>query len=189
MADKKASLDISMKTVDTVEAEGKPLLESAQKALGFVPNMYGNMAHMPDLLATYMSGYDGFRKNSGFKPAEQETVFLAISQANGCSYCVAAHSMLADKMSGVPSDSIKALRSGSDLPDAKLNALAAFTRKMVKSAGWPDKKDVDAFLKAGYSERHIFAIILAIGVKTLSNYTNHVAGTPVDEAFKAYSAD
>ncbi|MDE2593517.1 MAG: carboxymuconolactone decarboxylase family protein, partial [Burkholderiales bacterium] len=70
---------------------------------------------------------DGFarRIQSGFTPAEQEVVFLAVSQTNGCTYCMAAHSMLADKKSGVPKDVLQAIRAGQPIPDSKLASLYA----------------------------------------------------------------
>lgn len=151
--------------------------------------MYGYMAILPPVLGTYMSSYDAFRSQSGFTPAEQETVFLAISRANGCTYCTAAHSMIADTMSKVPADSLAALRSGSQLPDPKLQALATFTQAMVTSRGNPGKPAVDAFLTAGYSQQQVLGIVLAVACKTLSNYTNHLAATPVDDAFAAYAVD
>lgn len=30
--------------------------------------------------------------------------------------------------------------------------------------------------------RQVLEVVLGIGIKTLSNYTNHIAGTPLDEA-------
>ena len=113
-------------------------------------------------------------------------VFLTISYDNGCHYCMAAHSMIADKASGVPEAVTEAIRAGKPIADEKLAALAGFTRRMVNTGGKPANADVRAFLNAGYSERHILEIILAIAVKTLSNYSNHVFHTPVDEVFAAY---
>ena len=46
------------------------------------------------------------------------------------------------------------------------------------------EEDLKAFLDAGYTVNHILGVITAIGVKTLSNYFNHIFHTPVDEAFK-----
>jgi len=60
-----------------------------------------------------------------------------------------------------------------------------FTRTLVATRGWLDRAEVDAFLAAGYTERHILEIILAVGVKTLSNWSNHVFNTPVDDMFAA----
>ena len=77
----------------------RPLLESAQRESGMIPNMYARMVNAPALLATYQDGYARFRAESGFTAAEQEVVFLAISREHECAYCVAAHSFLADAKS------------------------------------------------------------------------------------------
>lgn len=106
-----------------------------------------------------------------------------MSAENGCTYCVAAHSTLADMMSKVPPEVTEAIRNGASVPDPKLRALSQFTRLMVATRGWPGAAVVDAFLSAGYTERHILEIILAISVKTLSNYSNHIFQTPVDDMF------
>ncbi len=161
------------------------VLEQAQQQVGFIPNMYARMVNSPGLLETYLTGYDRFRKESGFTPAEQEVVFLTISRENGCHYCVAAHSVLADKFSHVPTAVTDAIRDGNPIPEPKLRALSEFTRTLMAKAGRPDRADVDAFLAAGYTERHILEIILAVAVKTLSNWSNHAFNTPVDEMFAA----
>eukprot|EP00752_Nemacystus_decipiens_P018915 g16971.t1 len=151
--------------------------------------MYATMANLPAVLEHYAGVYTAFRDSAGFSPAEQETVFLAISEANGCNYCVAAHSMLADKMSGVPTDALAALRSGGDPSDPKLGALARFARQMTVRRGSVDHAEVDAFLAAGYTERHVLGIVLAIGCKVFSNYTNHLTGIEVDAELARYAAE
>ncbi|MEW6590946.1 MAG: carboxymuconolactone decarboxylase family protein [Pseudomonadota bacterium] len=180
-----AEYKLSLPPLD--EGEAEPLaadrLRAAQATLGFVPNMYGVMANSPGLFDTYVHGYEHFRARSGFSPTEQEVVLLAISRENGCTYCVAAHSFIADKLSGVPEAVTDAIRDGRPIPDARLAALHDFTRTLVVKRGLPDKSDVAAFLAAGYPERHVLEIVLAIAVKTLSNYANHLFHTPVDAAF------
>lgn len=42
------------------------------------------------------------------------------------------------------------------------------------------------FVDAGYLERQVLDIVLALAVKTLSNYSNHLFGTQLDERFAAY---
>lgn len=176
-------LTLPFKTLENADPEAREVLEKAKAQLGFIPNMYAGMANAPDLLATYLDGYARFRKESGFSPAEQEVVFLTISRANGCDYCVAAHSLIADQMSKVPSAVTEAIRDGHPIPDAKLAALNAFTEVMLRTRGLPSNADVLAFLNAGYAERQVLEIILAIAVKTLSNYANHLLHTPLDAMF------
>lgn len=177
--------------VDPASATGaqKEVLDRAKQQVGFIPNMYANMVNAPAVLDTYLHGYGLFRSESGLTPAQQEVVFLAVSQSNGCSYCTAAHSMIADKMSGVPRPVLDAIRAGEPIPDAKLAALFALTQEMVKTQGRPSAGGVRAFLDAGYQEKDMLYIVLAIAVKTLSNYSNHAFATQVDERFSAYKVE
>ncbi len=170
----------------TASARQKEILDVAHKQLGFIPNMYLGMANAPAVLDTYLHGYGLFRAESGFRPAEQEVVFLAVSAVNDCRYCTAAHSMIADKKSGVAPDVLQAIRSGATIPHARLRALFDFTQAMVRSQGAPARSAVDDFLAAGFDEVKVLYVILAIAVKTLSNYSNHAFATPVDDRFAAY---
>ncbi|PKP84051.1 MAG: alkylhydroperoxidase [Alphaproteobacteria bacterium HGW-Alphaproteobacteria-2] len=174
--------------VEHAEAEGeaKRVLDKAKAGVGFVPNMYKAMVNSPGLLETYLDGYARFRASGVFTPAEQEVVFLTISDANGCGYCMAAHTMLALHKSGVGAADVEALRAGKPLPTAKLEALRAFTRHLWDTRARPTKEAVRAFHAAGYSDRHILELVLACAVKTLSNWSNHLTEPAVDEVFAAH---
>lgn len=182
-------IQIEPATIENATGEVAEILKATKARLGFVPNMYGYMGALPGVLTAYIATYTSFRETAGFTAPEQETVFLSISKVNGCTYCMAAHSMIADKMSKVPPESLGALRAGEKLPDARLESLAVFTRTMVETRGMPDQSDVDAFLAAGFEASHVQGIVLAIACKTFSNYTNHLAATKVDAAFEAYKVD
>lgn len=171
------------KTSETADELAKSILVNAQKSLGFVPNMYGFMAINPALLEVYTHGYASFRANSGFSPIEQEVVFLSVSNENECEYCMAAHSFIADKMSNVPQEITNAIRDGKTIADVKLNALCNFTKAITAKRGRVSQDDICAFLDAGYTEKHIMGVVAGAGVKTFSNYANHIAHTPVDAAF------
>ncbi|MDD5277148.1 MAG: carboxymuconolactone decarboxylase family protein [Methylovulum sp.] len=106
---------------------------------------------------------------------------------HGCGYCVAAHSMVAEKMSGVPSQAVNAIRNGEIIQDTKLAALSIFTRRLLQSRGLPIDSEIKEFLQAGYKEEQILEIVLAIAMKTISNYTNHLFNTPIDSAFASYA--
>lgn len=179
----KLSINLAPKNLDNAADDAKKIFEATQAKYGFVPNMYRNIANSPSALSTYILGYTQFRERSGFTPAEQEVVFLTISQVNGCDYCLAAHSMIADKMSGVPSQAWNAIRNNEIIQDTKLAALSLFTRQLILSRGLPIEAEVNAFLQTGYQQEQILEIILAIAVKTISNYNNHLFNTPIDDAF------
>lgn len=180
------NIDIQPVTIGGAPQGSKKTLEQAQESLGFVPNMYGVMANSPALMNAYAGAYKAFREESGFSAPEQEVVLLSVSYTNECNYCMAAHSMIAEKMSGVPEDVLTALREGKEIPDEKLRALSVFTKTMIEKRGWPSEEDVAAFFEAGYEQRHILDVITGIGVKIFSNYSNHVAGTEVDDAFSSF---
>ncbi len=180
-------LTLTLLETEAAEPAAREVLEATREALGFVPNMYAAMANSPALLDSYVHGYGQFRQGSALTPVEQEVVLLAISVDNQCSYCVAAHSFVADAMSKVPKNVTDAIRAGELIPDQRLAALAQFTAAMLDTRGRPSAGEVAAFLDAGYEERHVLSVILAIAVKTLSNYTNHFFDTDVDPAFASRS--
>lgn len=168
---------------ETASGKARSLLEKAKQQLGFVPNMYGAMANEPALYESYAAAYALFRAECGFTPLEQEVIFLSISRANACHYCMAAHSFVADAMSKVPPEITNAIRDGRPIGDAKIQALADFVKVMFDRRGRPSEGDAQAFLAAGYSEKQILGVILALAVKTMSNYANHLFETPVDDIF------
>lgn len=94
-----------------------------------------------------------------------------------------AHSVLAD-MADVPKAVTDALRAGQPLPDPRLEALRRFTTAVVEARGWVDKAEVAAFQEAGYDAQQVLEVVLGVGMKTLSNYTNHIAGTELDASFQ-----
>lgn len=180
-----------LRAIDPKSAEGaqKEILDKAVRQVGFLPNMYANMANAPAVLSTYLHGYSLFRSESAFSPAEQEVVFLGISGVNGCKYCTAAHSLIAEKKSGVASDVLEAIRSGTVIADGRLRALYALATEMVRTQGRPAAATVQAFLDAGFEERQVLYVILAAAVKTLSNFSNHAFATELDDVFSAYRVD
>ncbi len=182
-----AKLTLPVQTIESTHGSAKTMLEAAKAQMGSVPNMYGNMVNSPGMLETYLLGYRRFREESGFTPVEQEVVLLTISRFNVCTYCMAAHSMIADKMSKVPAEILEALRTGDPIPDAKLTALSAFTHILLEQRRNPTTIQLNDFKAAGYTDRHVLEIILAISVKTLSNYSNHLFHTEVDTPFQKYA--
>lgn len=180
-------LDLPALNPDSAPAASRELLLNAQAAFGFIPNMFRYMAHSPGLLSTYQHGYAYLRNESGFDSVELEAIFLAISREHGCEYCVSAHSLVAEAMSNVPADVLAALRAGARIDDAKLAELVAFTRCMVQTRGLPARAQVEAFLAAGYTQVHLLDVLLAIAIKTISNYSNHLLHTPLDAAFASHA--
>jgi AhpD family alkylhydroperoxidase len=170
-------------TLDTAPIESQPLLRHSQELYGgMIPNLHGVMAEAPALLEAYQQLNKVFDKTS-LSTVERNIVWLTINYENGCTYCIAAHSAVA-RHAGVSEDDIRALRGGAALADNKLEALRRFTAQMVRERGWAKPAEIEALLQAGYNKATALEVVLAIGMKTLSNYTNHIAATPLDRPFE-----
>jgi len=150
---------------ETTAPEGaRQTLQEVKSNYGFIPNLMATMAESPALLKAYAMISQIFEETS-FSNTEKQLVLLAASHENECYYCMAAHSTVA-LMHKVPASIIDALRDG------------------VRNRGHATDKEVQAFLDAGYTRTHIFDVLVGIGMKTLANYTNHIADTPLDVAFQ-----
>ena len=161
--------------------ESRPVMEAVKEKYGFLPNLFGVFSHSPAAAEAYASIGQALEK-AALDPAEQQVVFLTVSAKNGCGYCVAAHSTLA-KGTSMADEVLDALRNGEALPDERLQAVARFAAAMRDHQGWVPEDELKAFAAAGYGERHVLDVITILAMKTLSNYTNHLAGTPLDDAF------
>ena len=168
-------------TTQTAPAASQPVLEGAQKALGFVPNLYAVLAESPAALEAYTT-LSKILDGGSFDATERQVVLMTANAYHECRYCQAAHTTIS-QMTGVPEDVVTALRDGTPLPNPKLQALADFTRTVLEKRGWVDGAELEAFLGAGYSKAQLLEVITGLALKTMSNYTNHIVETPVDEAF------
>ena len=81
---------------------------------------------------------------------------------------------------------IEALRQGKPIADTKLAALQSFTKEMIMTRGNPSSEVVEAFHQEGYTEQNALEVVLGLATKLMSNYTNHIAGTPLDAPMEKY---
>lgn len=178
-----------MKPLEISEAKSpaKEILEGIQSKMGAVPNLFIVMANNPSLLSAYTKSDETFRADSGFTSQEQEVILISIAIYNGCTYCVAAHSFIAKNQSDVSPEILDALRSQKQLPDPKLEALSKFGISVAKERGYPTKEATSALTEAGFTDAHIAGVITAVGMKSMSNYINHIAETEVDEMFAEFN--
>ena len=173
----------SIHTPETAPQASRAILDGAKRKFGFVPNLLAALAEAPAALEAAVSLMDALARSS-FTPTEREVVLIAVSAKNGCDYCVAAHSTIAGAQK-VPAEVIAALREGRPIADPRLEALRRFSETVVEARGWVSEADVQAFLAAGFDRQQVLEVVLGIAFKTLLNYTDHLVGTPLDEAFAA----
>ncbi len=168
----------------TAPEQSKESLQKAKQAFGLVPNLIGVLAESPAAAKAYLDLNNVF-SSSSFTPTEQQVVLLAISSYHECHYCIAAHSTVA-QMQTIPSEVVKAIRNDQPIPDSQLETLRIFTTAVVDKRGWVTQQELDTFFAAGYNKSHVLDIIVGAAQKTISNYTNHISETPVDDAFSAH---
>ncbi len=163
-----------------------PSIYQAMSAFHFLPNLIGVMAHAPALAESYMALSTIFQEKTQFSDAEQHVVLLTVSRFHGCNYCMAAHSGSA-KMKGISDEVVQAIRSDTPISDDRLEALRVLTHELVETRGMPSETAINHFLEQGYSSAQILDILVGIAQKTLSNYTNHLAKTPIDDVLRPFA--
>jgi AhpD family alkylhydroperoxidase len=168
--------------LDSAPEASKPLLEKSQKAFGRLPGLHKVLAESPQAYEGYQVLHKLFTETD-FDAEELTVVWQAINVENECHYCVPAHTGIA-KMMKVSDEISDALRNETALPTPKLEALRTFTVQMFRQRGNVSDDQMKAFFDAGYGHRAVLDVILGMAQKTISNYVNHVAQTPVDDVFK-----
>ena len=171
-------------SLESAPAGSRPMLEGIKNTFGFVPNLYAAIAESPAALQGALAIGEAYSKSS-LSPAEQQLVALAVSEVNGCQFCVAAHSLIAKHMAKADPAHVAAVRNGEPLTDARLNALITFVRKVTEQRGLVAETDLAAFLKAGYSKAQVMEVLLSVGMKTFNNYVAHITEIPLNDQLKA----
>ena len=168
-------------TIESAPEAAKGMMEASEKAYGFLPNLYRNMSEAPALLEGYLTLSKIFDTTS-FTETERQIVLMTNNRLNGCTYCMAAHTTLA-QMGGVADDVVASLRDGSAIADPRLEALRQFAIIINETRGYPSDGDISAFLEAGFTKQNALEVLVGTALKVLSNYTNHITHTPLDAAF------
>jgi uncharacterized peroxidase-related enzyme len=168
-------------TPDTAPQEAREALTQITQRLKFTPMMYAKQAEAPALFDAYRQGSALFEKTS-LTSTERLIVLMSVSRLHNCDFCMSAHSW-AGRRSGDDEDVIEALRNGTPIANARLQALRTFTEAMVLKRGAVSDDDRSALFAAGYTPRQALEVVLGIGLKILTNFTNALASTPPNPEF------
>ncbi len=168
-----------LNVVEPEQAQGKTkeIFDELEKTKGKVINIFKGMGNSPAALNAYLTMSEILAEGE-LTPEDREAVYLGVSQANGCNYCLSAHTVIAKK-AGMTDDQIKAIRLLDPLSE-KHRTLLTFVRRVMETKGKVSDADVAAVRSAGYTDGQIAEAIAYIGLATYSNYFNHVYDTPLD---------
>lgn len=176
---------LTLHTLDTAPADSRPFVEKAIANNGFLPNLIGVLANAPLALETYLT-VSGINARASLTLMEREVVQITAARIHGCDFCIAGHSAISLKKAGQTPDTVRALQHGQPTGDTKLDAVAAFATAVIATRGAVGDSEYQAFLAAGYNEQQALEVVLGISLATLCNFSNSLAGTPVNTQLTPY---
>jgi AhpD family alkylhydroperoxidase len=145
--------------------------------MGKVINILGTMAQSSAVLKSFL-GFSQALSEGSLPLAVRERIALAIGEATGCKYCIAAHTVLARK-AGLTDEEILDARRGTASND-KVAVALELTLKIVKTQGFVGDEDIERARSMGYSDGDICEIVASVALNLFTNYFNHVAETDID---------
>lgn len=161
----------------TAEPRAKALLDGVHRKLGVTPNMMKVLASNPAVLGAYL-GFSGGLAGGRLGAKLHEQIALAVAQANGCDYCLAAHSLLGTA-AGLDAGDILRARAGR-ASDARATAALHFAQKLITQRGRIGRDGIEAARAAALDDADLVEIIAAVALNLFTNYLNIAAATDID---------
>ena len=161
----------------SANAQTAATLQAVKASIGMVPNLYATLAKAPAALNVLLQANAALATGQ-LSAKEREIVALATSQANGCQYCLSAHTLLGKK-AGLSLAETHQVRAGK-AADPRHAAIARFTKSLIEAHGHIEPKQLDEFKAAGLSEGDMLEVVANVAVTTLTNFTNNVARPKID---------
>jgi uncharacterized peroxidase-related enzyme len=164
--------------VEETPAASQPLLAAVHRQLGSVPNLFRLLGQSPASLEGYL-GLSGALGKGALDVRTRNRLALTVAEANGCDYCLSAHTALGRSVARLTDEEMAANRDAAS-GDAKATAALRFARQVVLSRGHVTDEEVAAVQAAGFSPPEVLEIVLHVALNTLTNYVNTVAQTAID---------
>jgi uncharacterized peroxidase-related enzyme len=165
-------------TIADAPEASRPVLEAIEKQLGVVPNIFRLVATSPAALNA-LSGIQGALGKGKLSIATRERIALTMAEANGCDYCLSAHTFTGTRFAKLDAAEIAAARAGTS-GDTKAAVAVAFARALTASRGAVAPAEIEKVRAAGYSDAEILEIIAHVALNTFTNYVNEALGTDID---------
>ncbi|OJH39744.1 carboxymuconolactone decarboxylase family protein [Cystobacter ferrugineus] len=169
---------ISIPTADTAPAATRPVLQTLQRKLGRVPNLYATIGHSPGALQSMLAWEEALSRSRTISRREREQLNLHVSELNGCGYCISAHSAIGKSL-GLSEQDIEAARVGAGA-NARENAILALARRVVRTGGHGAGGELVRAREAGLSEAEVVDVIAAVSLRSFTNAVAVIAQTELD---------
>ncbi|SAK96475.1 peroxidase-like protein [Caballeronia catudaia] len=164
-------------TTEQVPAQSKATLDGFTKNIGFTPNMMAAFAQSPIAFNAWAYLLGSLSKALDVKT--RDSIGLAVSEVNGCDYCLTVHSFTAEHLAKLPADEIVLARKGR-ANDPKRDAAVQFARKVIETRGKVGDADLNAVREAGYTDANVMEIVALVAMYSLTNFFNNVFDPDMD---------
>ncbi len=174
----------SIHSIDSAPEPTKEVLQWYVENFQFVPHLAGVMADAPALSRSYWQLQQNLTSMGSLTPPENNIVQLAVAVENECQYCVAGHTLAGKMYFQSSEEQLQALRMNAKLSEPKFNALRDFALQVMDSRGRVTAAQLKSFMDAGYTRQQSLDVVANVAAKVMSNYTNQIAETPIDDPMK-----
>ncbi|WP_114940777.1 carboxymuconolactone decarboxylase family protein [Mucilaginibacter endophyticus] len=157
---------------EQIPADSKPTLDVFTKNIGFTPNMMATFAMSPIAFNAWAALFSVMSKALDVKT--RDSIGLAVSEVNGCNYCLTVHSYTAKHMAKLEPDEIILARKG-HATESKRDAAVLFAKKVIETRGKVSDTDLASVRDAGYTDANIMEIIGLASMYSLTNFINNVS--------------
>jgi len=169
--------NITALTDEVVDDHIAAIFKNARSRMGMVPNLLRVMANAPAVLDVYTNTHASLSKGI-LSRSIREQIAIAIAAANGCDYCLAAHT-LAGKAAGITVDDLASAQRG-HASDIKARSVLDLAIKINASHGRGDYEAVASARAAGLSDAEILETLAHVSISILTNSINNIVGTTLD---------
>lgn len=176
---------LPLQTIDSAPDAAKDALATAAKNNGYLPNLLAILANAPVALETYLT-VGGINARSSLTLAEREAVQITAASIHGCGFCVAGHTAIAYKKASLDEATVEALRSQQPPPDARLRAVADFTKAVIATRGAVSDDALASFKSAGFGDQAALEVVLGVSLATLCNFANNLGQPPLNPQLEPY---
>jgi uncharacterized peroxidase-related enzyme len=176
---------LPMRTINDAPENTRASLISSEKHNGYLPNLLRILANAPVALETYLT-VSSINARSSLSVGEREAVQITAAAVHGCAYCVAGHSLLAERKAKLDRVVVDELRDRVRVSEPKLDAVARFAEAVIASRGNVSDDELVRFKDAGFTDQAALEIVLGVSLATLCNFANNLAHGPINEELKEY---
>jgi uncharacterized peroxidase-related enzyme len=157
--------------LENVPAESKLTLDAFTNNIGFTPNMMSAFAKSPIAFNSWATLLGSLSKALDVKT--RDSIGLAVSEVNGCNYCLTVHSFTGEHMAKLSAEDILLARKGR-ANDPKRDAAVQFARKVIETRGHVSEADLKVVREVGYTDANIIEIVALVAMYSLTNFFNNV---------------